>query len=76
MFPRQLSEQVFSLLDGSASSALSLWMQLTEDGSLHDSGVVCSTVRVTRMTYHELNERLAGSDPADAELHHLSKVGG
>ena len=74
MFPRQLSERVFSFQDGQPSLALSIWMQLTENGSLKDCGACCSKIRATRMTYGELNQRLAEGDASDAEMLFLSKV--
>lgn len=74
MFPRQLSEKVFSFQDGQPCLAFSIWMQLAEDGSLSDCGATCSRVAVTRMTYGELNQRLTESSAADADMLHLSKV--
>lgn len=74
MFPRQLSEQLFSFREGQQSSALSIWMILSEDGSLSDCGAKCSTVRATRLTYQALNEKLSNDAACDGDLQHLSKV--
>ena len=74
MFPRQLSEKVFSFQDGQPSLAFSIWMQLGETGSLIDCGVTCSRVTATRMTYAELNQRLTEASAADTDMLYLSKV--
>lgn len=74
MFPRQLSEQLFSFKEGGQSPALSIWMRMAEDGSLDDCGVACSTVSCRRLTYAEVNQRLAGDPEDNADLHQLHKV--
>ena len=74
MFPRQLSEKVFSFQDGQPSLAFSIWMHLGEAGNLTDCGVTCSRVVATRMTYAELNQRLEAAAAADRDMLQLSKV--
>ena len=74
MFPRQLSEKVFSFQDGQPSLAFSIWMQVGETGDLLDCGATSSRVVATRMTYAQLNERLAEGSDADGDILQLHKV--
>lgn len=75
MFPRQLSEQLFSLQDGGITPALSFWMHLSEDGSLLESGSSCSRINTKRLTYHTLDEILASNEPGNPDLHTIHEVG-
>eukprot|EP00884_Botryococcus_braunii_P005374 jgi/Botrbrau1/14838/Bobra.0278s0008.1 len=78
MFPRQLAHEKFSLLQGQDCCAMSVALEVDEEGALSNCGVYASLVHVTqRLSYDESNRVLSDPDsshPLSADLAALHEV--
>ena len=64
MFPPELSDGVFSLVDGEVHSTITFVATLAADGTMLDYDVQPGRVRCTRVTYDDADSCL--SDPSKA----------
>ena len=74
MFPKLVSEGLFSFQEDKVCPAISLWMKLADDGTLAECGVVCSNVKPMRSTYDAVCQMLEADQPEHSDLSRLSKV--
>lgn len=74
MFPKSVSEGLFSFRDGAICPAMSIWMELDEDGSLANCGILCSNIKPTRLTYDAVCDRLEADESNNADLRRLYEV--
>ena len=58
MFPRELSETIFSLSADTESRALSIAIMLDKDGAIEDCEAVTSMVQPKRITYNDLDAQI------------------
>lgn len=66
MFPLELSDGVFSLMDGEVHSTVTFVATLAADGALQECEVQAGRVRCSRITYDAADACLAGRSPPDS----------
>ena len=76
MFPKELSEGLFSLKTVASTEALSLCVTLDSDGGIAGCTAVNSIVQPQRITYDEMDEQLkTDKQSSEQGLQILQQVG-
>ncbi|MFM2158237.1 MAG: hypothetical protein RLZZ124_711, partial [Cyanobacteriota bacterium] len=75
MFPEGLSNGPFSLRQGRRSAAVSLWVELADDGDIAAWGIQRSWIRPAyRLTYGDADELIDLAPPEDPDLADLDRL--